>query len=87
MHRRGGTSVKIWMSNGKITNVSTDDQVKMLVRCVKDGLSVDYPKVTTEYGGKVLVLKDENGGIDDIALYPEKLTESEMSETDGETTK
>ena len=81
---RGGTSVKIWMSNGKITNVSTDDQVKMLVRCVKDGLSVDYPKVTTEYGGKVLVLKDENGGIDDIALYPEKLTESEMSETDGE---
>ena len=74
-----GTGVIIKMKTGKMTNVSTGDDVKMLVRCVKDGLSVDYPKVTTEYGGKVLVLKDEKGGIEDIALYPEKLTESETS--------
>ena len=81
---QGTDVVYIAMSVGRMTSVGTGDQSKNLVRCVKNELSVDYPKVTTEYGGKVLVLKDENGGIDDIALYPEKLTESEMSQVEEE---
>lgn len=80
----GTDVVRIAMSAGYMTNVGTGDQSTNLVRCIKGGLSVDYPKVTTEYGGTVLVLKDENGGIDDIALYPEKLTESEMSQVTDE---
>lgn len=81
---QGTDVVYIAMSVGYMSSVSTGDQSKNLVRCVKNELSVDYPKVTTEYGGKVLVLKDENGGIEDIALYPEKLTESEMSQVEEE---
>lgn len=80
----GTDVVYINMSSGYMSYVGTGDQSKNLVRCIKGGISVDYPKVTTEYGGTVLVLKDENGGIDDIALYPEKLTESEMSQVEGE---
>ncbi len=70
------TVVMVNMETGKLTDNSTNNLNKKLVRCVKGELSVDYPYVTTEYGGKVLVLQDENGGIEDIALYPEKLTES-----------
>lgn len=49
------------------------------VRCVKDKETTEqtYPYITTASdGGVVIVLQDENGGVDESVLFPNRLTAS-----------
>ena len=49
------------------------------MRCVKDKQTAGktYPYITTASdGGVVIVLRDENGGVDEAALFPDRVTAS-----------
>lgn len=49
------------------------------MRCIKDKETTEqtYPYITTaSNGGVVIVLRDENGGVDEANLFPDKLTAS-----------
>ena len=59
----------------------------IFARCVKDRTDTKkrYPYVTTASdGGVVVVLRDDEGGLDPAALFPERVTESRTGDVSSE---
>lgn len=65
-------------SNGYTYNGSAKTASDYVVRCVSDyAASAKYPYVTTASdGGVVVVLRDDNGGIDEASLFSSRVTAS-----------
>ena len=74
----GNSSGSYWFTNFSTGGTSTTSPSNSFnVRCVKTGSNRQYPYITTASdGGVIIVLQDEQGGIDDAALFSTTLDAS-----------